>query len=85
MIRLDQEICKGCGSCAKVCPFCVFEVNDGKAILSGEERCIECGACQLNCNHKAIVVTKGVGCLFAIIRDDILKIKQSQVKTTGIS
>jgi len=39
------------------------------------DKCIECGACQLNCESDAINVTKGTGCLFAIIIEDILKIK----------
>jgi hypothetical protein len=34
---------------------------------------IECGACQLNCAGDAIEVTKGTGCLFVIIKEDILK------------
>lgn len=45
------------------------------AVLTYEDRCIECGACQLNCHDDAIYVTKGVGCLLAIIRDDILELQ----------
>ena len=45
------------------------------AVLDAEERCIECAACQLNCREDAIVVTKGTGCLVAIIREDILKLE----------
>ena len=72
MITLDQEVCTGCGMCAKVCPHRVFEFRDKEAVLAFEERCIECGACQLNCHGGAIEVTKGTGCLYAIVREDIL-------------
>lgn len=48
--------------------------RDKVAVLAYEERCVECGACQLNCHDEAIFVTKGTGCLVAIIRDDILKL-----------
>ncbi len=77
MITLDQNACSGCGTCVKICPHRVLELNDKKARLAAEERCIECGACQLNCIDNAIEVTKGTGCLFAIIREDILKLNSA--------
>lgn len=77
MIELNSETCAGCGACVKVCPHRVLEMKDKKAILAAEERCIECGACQLNCAHASISVTKGTGCLVAIVREDILKIAPS--------
>lgn len=75
MITLNAENCTGCGTCVDVCPHRVLELQEKKAILAHEERCIECGACQLNCHDDAVVVTKGTGCLVAIVRDDILKRK----------
>jgi NAD-dependent dihydropyrimidine dehydrogenase PreA subunit len=75
MIALDSEACTGCSTCAKVCPHGVLQMRDKKAVLAAEERCIECGACQLNCHDEAIVVTKGTGCLVVIIREDVLKLK----------
>lgn len=76
MITLNRETCTGCGICVKVCPHGVLELSDRKAVLAVEERCIECGACGLNCPVEAIDVTKGTGCLVAIIQEDILKIKK---------
>ncbi len=73
MIVLNQHACSGCGLCVNVCPHRVFELGDAKALLAVEGRCIECGACQLNCARDAIEVTKGSGCLFTIIKEDILK------------
>lgn len=75
MIALNQEACTGCRDCANVCPHGVIEMRDKKAFLIAEDRCIECGACQLNCHYDALTVTKGTGCLFMIVRDDILKLK----------
>lgn len=80
MIQLHTDACTGCGTCVKVCPHGVLAMENKKALLVAEERCIECGACQLNCHDDGIVVTKGVGCLFAIIRDDVLKLNQKQAK-----
>ncbi len=73
MITLLPEACNGCGICVKVCPHRVLAMAGRKAVLDAEGRCIECAACQLNCREDAIVVTKGTGCLVAIIREDILK------------
>ncbi len=75
MISLNQEACLGCGTCVKICPHRVFEIQNKKAWMVFEERCIECGACQLNCSNNAINVTKGTGCLLTIIREDILKLE----------
>ncbi|NIS72286.1 MAG: 4Fe-4S dicluster domain-containing protein [Proteobacteria bacterium] len=74
MITLNKETCTGCGTCVKVCPHRVLEFQNKRAFLAAEERCIECGACQLNCHYGAIEVTKGTGCLIAIVREDILKL-----------
>lgn len=76
MITLDSNACNGCGTCAKICPHGVLSMQDKKAWLVAEARCIECGACQLNCHDDAIVVTKGTGCLIAIIREDILGMRR---------
>jgi NAD-dependent dihydropyrimidine dehydrogenase PreA subunit len=75
MIALNQQTCTGCGSCVKVCPHRVYELYDKKARPAFEERCIECGACQLNCAENAIEITKGTGCIFTIIKEDILKLQ----------
>jgi len=47
-----------------------------KAKVVAEEKCIECGACQINCDYGALLVTKGTGCLTAIIKEDILKVEE---------
>ncbi len=75
MIEVNSVACTGCNTCVRVCPHRVLELQNKKAVLVAEQRCIECGACQLNCHDEAIVVTKGTGCLVAIIRDDVLKMR----------
>ena len=74
MINIIKSKCTGCGVCKKVCPQGVIEIKDKKAELRDYESCMECGACSLNCEFDAIEVTKGTGCLIAIIKEDILKI-----------
>ena len=57
----------GCGRCTEVCPHRVFEMVERKARLVEAERCMECGACQVNCPAQAIEVESGVGCAHAMI------------------
>ena len=74
MIAIDRDKCTGCGVCELVCPHGVFDVGEGVAWAVRERDCIECGGCQLNCEFDAVTVTKGTGCLVAIIKEDILRI-----------
>jgi len=83
MLELDKEACTGCRMCVKVCPHGVFQMDQRKARIAHQDRCIECGACQLNCRYGAISVTKGVGCLSVIIRQDILKMSPEKCSCCG--
>jgi len=38
-----------------------------RAVVVDKDRCIECGACMMNCPAEAITVRPGVGCAQAII------------------
>lgn len=53
MYRVDESKCTGCGSCVEVCPVGAIELVDGKA-HTRQEDCIECGACQAECENEAI-------------------------------
>ncbi len=74
MISIDKTKCVGCKICANVCPQNVISIIEGKAVIKFYKNCMECGACSLNCKYDAIILTKGTGCLGAIIKEDILKI-----------
>lgn len=67
-LNYNSEKCAGCGRCVEVCPRDVFEMKDKKANVLNKDRCIECGACALNCDFGAIAVNAGVGCAAAVIR-----------------
>ncbi len=66
-LELFAEKCKGCGTCAEVCPHGVLAIRDKKAFITDRDRCMECGACANNCAFGALSVDKGVGCAAAII------------------
>lgn len=66
-LSYNSEKCAGCGRCVEVCPRNVFEMREKRAAVSDKDRCIECGACALNCDFGAITVNAGVGCAAAVI------------------
>jgi ferredoxin len=66
-LQLYEDLCNGCGMCVKVCPHEVFELSGKKAHIVRKNYCMECGACALNCQTKAIDVKSGVGCAAGII------------------
>ena len=66
-LKYSPEKCAGCGRCVEVCPQSVFEMRDKRALITDQDRCMECGACAKNCEFGAISVSAGVGCAAAII------------------
>ncbi len=66
-LRFDREHCNDCVLCTTVCPHAVFTRNNSIVRLAHPERCMECGACQLNCPTGAITVESGVGCATAMM------------------
>jgi NAD-dependent dihydropyrimidine dehydrogenase PreA subunit len=55
-IVLDETQCKAAGFCEKVCPVSVFEVDYdlGLATLPRAGRCVQCGACIVQCPFDAL-------------------------------
>ncbi|MTK53179.1 mercury methylation ferredoxin HgcB [Paludibacter sp.] len=66
-LKLNPDLCTGCGMCTIVCPHAVFEMVNGKACIVDINDCMECGACSNNCRFGAITVKAGVGCAAGIL------------------
>lgn len=56
-IRIDKELCVGCGACLKACMYDAIDMLDRKAVLNN--CCIHCGACVETCKFKAILSSDG--------------------------
>lgn len=67
-LKLNSDLCIGCGQCIDVCPHHVFELNNDISLIVDRDACMECGACAKNCAFNAIEVQTGVGCALAIIK-----------------
>ncbi|MCK4837078.1 MAG: 4Fe-4S binding protein, partial [Candidatus Aminicenantes bacterium] len=56
IIKIDDEICDGCGLCVPDCPEGALQIIDGKARLISDLFCDGLGACIGNCPRGAISV-----------------------------
>jgi len=55
-IRINEELCDGCGECVSACVEGALELIDGKARLVREEHCDGLGACVGDCPRGAITL-----------------------------
>lgn len=53
-VTINQNACKGCGRCVKVCPLEVIKLIDNKAVPVNELDCTICSLCLTNCRERAI-------------------------------
>ena len=53
VVKIDANLCIGCGSCVKECPSRCIKVTDGVAVFS-KKACIACGHCAAVCPVEAI-------------------------------
>jgi heterodisulfide reductase subunit A len=54
--RIDEEACKNCGACAKVCPFGAITWEKGHPAVVIEAACAGCGSCGATCQFGAITM-----------------------------
>jgi NADP-reducing hydrogenase subunit HndC len=53
-IKINPDVCKSCGICAKVCPATCISGEKKVPYQIDQARCLKCGACIEKCPFKAI-------------------------------
>ena len=54
MLKVNKDLCIGCGICADNCPFSAITIEDGIAVVG--ETCNLCGACVESCDIGALAI-----------------------------
>lgn len=65
-VTFNEDACKGCELCVKVCPVKIIELNKEKingkgyspANVIDQEKCIACGSCAIMCPDSVIKVER---------------------------
>ena len=65
-ITINEELCKGCGLCARACPKNLIELSKTKlnakgyhpAVINDVEKCIACASCARTCHDVVIHIEK---------------------------
>ena len=58
IIRINEDLCDGCGDCISSCAEGALEIVNGKARLKGEILCDGAGACLGHCPTGALTIEK---------------------------
>ena len=58
IIKIDEELCDGCGQCVPSCAEGAIEIVDGKARLVAEKYCDGLGACLGECPNGALTIVE---------------------------
>ncbi len=58
MVKIDEELCNGCGDCVPNCHEGALQIIDGKARLISDLMCDGLGACLGHCPQGAITIEK---------------------------
>ena len=54
--KVNEDICTGCGVCAKACPYQAIQINDRKKAVVIDAACAGCGTCSAECKFEAITM-----------------------------
>jgi Pyruvate/2-oxoacid:ferredoxin oxidoreductase delta subunit len=58
MIKIDEELCTGCGDCVPSCAEGAIQIVDGKAKLMSDNLCDGLGACLGDCPEGALTIVE---------------------------
>jgi len=83
IVKIDEELCNGCGLCVPNCHEGALQIIDGKARLVSELMCDGLGACLGHCPEGAITIEKREAVPYSEV--EVLKEMVSKGKNTVIA
>ena len=61
LVKVEERYCKGCGICVKFCPAKILDITAlGKVIITNQDGCLGCKACEIRCPDFAMTVEEKV-------------------------
>ncbi|MDT3701152.1 MAG: nitroreductase family protein [Thermincola sp.] len=78
MITIDNEICNGCGLCARDCFTKLIEIKDKTAVITHCD-CLSCGHCAAVCPREAITVNKYDMSETLVYNPQVMQVDQDQL------
>jgi MinD superfamily P-loop ATPase len=58
VIVLDEEKCKVCGECVKICPSEIYKLDTDHVIVGNSADCSGCQSCVSVCENQAITISE---------------------------
>mgnify|MGYP000899324308 CR=1 FL=1 len=73
IVRIREDLCRGCGLCVRDCPAAALELERGETrgayrLLYYPHRCAYCGQCELSCTFGALYHDNSyIGGVFSLV------------------
>jgi NAD-dependent dihydropyrimidine dehydrogenase PreA subunit len=58
IIVIDEQKCKVCGECVKMCPVEIYKLVDGRIVVGSSDECSNCQSCISVCEVQAISISE---------------------------
>ena len=58
VIVLDEQKCKVCGECVKICPVEIYKVEGDRVSVGNSDECSGCLSCVSVCEAQAIIISE---------------------------